>query len=170
MAQLLWFIIGWSLPNLSLSRKVQSQCNLKYKQAPHGIQTLPIKWYTWYTNIANGIHCQWYTNIANVYKHCQWYTNIANGIQTLVYNGIQMFVYNGIQTLPMVYKHCQLNVSLFWCLTWNLQTWVSSGKESKSIGQMKVMWVAWLKYNKNNKYSIKRWDSILKDILAANNA
>ena len=118
MAQLLWFIIGWSLPNLSLSRKVQSQCNLKYKQAPHGIQTLPIKWYT---NIANGIHCQWYTNIANgiqtlpmvykhcqciqtlpmVYKHCQWYTNI--GIQWYTNVCIQWYtnIANGIQTLPI---------------------------------------------------------------------
>ena len=29
-------------------------------------------------------------------------------------------------------------------VTWNLQIWVSRGKESKSMGQMKVMWVAWL--------------------------
>ena len=29
-------------------------------------------------------------------------------------------------------------------LTWNLHIWVSRGKESNSIGQMKVMWVAWL--------------------------
>ena len=38
--------------------------------------------------------------------------------------------------------------------TWNLQTWVSSGKESKSIGQMKVMWVAWLE---NSKKSETEW-------------
>ena len=35
-------------------------------------------------------------------------------------------------------------------LTWNLQIWVSSGKESNSIGQMKVMWVAWLKRKNKN--------------------
>ncbi len=39
-------------------------------------------------------------------------------------------------------------------LTWNLHTWVSSGKESKSMGQMKVMCVAWLKE--------ERWRSKVK--------
>ena len=37
---------------------------------------------------------------------------------------------------------------IWWSLmrfTWNLQICVSRGNESKSIGQMKVMWVAWLK-------------------------
>ena len=35
----------------------------------------------------------------------------------------------------------------WWWPTWNLQVCVSRGKESKSIGQMKVMWVAWLQNN-----------------------
>ena len=36
-------------------------------------------------------------------------------------------------------------------LTWNLQTWVSSGKESNNMGQMKVMWVAWLQHTERGK-------------------
>ena len=41
---------------------------------------------------------------------------------------------------------CVLNEELqVHLLTWNLQTWVSNGKESNNIGHIKVICVAWLK-------------------------